>query len=200
MGMMMESPLNVFRVGLHELRRNWGWILALGIALVILGMIAIGDVVFFTVVSVIFLGWVLLIGGVVEAVQAFRHRKGGSFFLHLLSAVLAVVVGFMLLENPQAGALVLTLMLAVYFIAGGLFRIFGALTMRLPSWGWMVFNGVVTLLLGVLVLAHWPVSGVWVIGLFIGIDLIITGWSRVMLALAVRKLVPSEPEASAGKA
>ncbi|HEY6290157.1 MAG TPA: HdeD family acid-resistance protein [Terriglobia bacterium] len=191
MGLMMDSPLNVFRTGLHELRRNWGWILALGIALIVLGMIAIGDVVFFTVVSVIFLGWVLVFGGIVEAVQAFRHRKGGSFFLHLLSSVLAVVVGFLLLENPQAGALVLTLMLAVYFIAGGIFRIFAALTMRLPTWGWMVFNGLVTLALGILVLAHWPSSALWIIGLFIGIDLIVTGWTRVMLALAVRKLAPS---------
>jgi len=201
MGTMMESPLNIFRVGLHDMRRNSGWMLALGIALIVLGMFAIGwDVVFITVISVIFLGWVLLIGGIVEAVQAFRHRKGGSFFLHLLSAVLAVVVGFLLLENPTGGALVLTLMLAFYFIAGGIFRIIAALSMRLPSWGWMLFNGIVTLLLGILVLAHWPGSALWVIGLFIGIDMIVTGWARVMLALAVRKLGPAEPEASAAKA
>ena len=201
MGMMMESPLSVLGKGVHELRRNWGWMLALGIALIVLGMFAISwDVIFLTVVSVIFFGWLLVIGGIVEAVQAFRHRKSGSFFLHLLSAVLAVVVGFLLLENPTTGAVVLTLMLAFYFIAGGIFRIFGALTMRLPSWGWMVFNGVVTLLLGVLVLAHWPSSALWVIGLFIGIDMIVTGWARVMLALAVKKLVPAEPAASPGKA
>ena len=188
MGQILGRP-NIFQtIGVGDLRRNWKWILAGGIAWIVLGMIAIGDVVFLTVVSVAFFGLLLLIEGIIEAVQTFRHRKGGHFFLHLLAAVLSVVVGFELFLNPTAGALVLTLVLAIYFIVGGLFRIAVAIAMQLPSRGWMIFNGIVTLLLGVLVLAHWPLSALWVIGLFIGIDLIVGGWSRVMLALAARKL------------
>jgi uncharacterized membrane protein HdeD (DUF308 family) len=185
---LVSGPFTNFRLGLHELRRNWGWILALGIALIVLGMIAIGDVVLFTVVSVVFIGWMLVFQGVIEAVQAFRHRRGTYLFFHVVSAVLSVVVGILLLSNPTAGAVVLTLVLSIYFIVGGLFRIIAAGATRIHSWGWMVLNGVITLALGILVLAHWPSSAMWVLGLFIGIDFIVGGWSRVMLALAARRI------------
>lgn len=191
MGQILGGP-SVFRtIGVGDLRRNRVWILIFGIALIVLGMIAIGDVVLFTLVSVRVLGWLLLIEGIIEAVQAFRHRTTGHFFLHLLVAVLSLVVGFMLLRNTGAGVLALTLVLSIYFIVGGLFRITAAIATRLPSWGWLLFNGIITFFLGVLVLTQWPSSALWVIGLFVGIDLIVGGWARVMLALVVRK-IPSE--------
>lgn len=171
-----------------ELRRNWGWLLALGICLLILGIIALLDSIFVTVISMLFFGWILVIAGIVEGVQAFRHRSGGHLFLHLLNAALAIVVGALLLRRPLAGAVVMTLLLAMYFAVAGIFRIVAALSVRVPGWGWALFNGIVTLILGILIWARWPVSGLWVIGLFIGIDLIIVGWSQVMTATAVRAL------------
>lgn len=185
------STGSLFFTGMPELRRNWGWLLALGILLVILGIIAIGDSVSFTVVSMFFFGWMLLIAGIIEAVQAFRHRRSGHLFWHALNAVLAIVVGIMLLGHPLAGALVMTLLLAAYFTVAGIFRIVMALSMRIRGWGWRLLDGIITLILGILVWAQWPVSGLWVIGLFIGIDLIFMGWSEVMLALGVRAL-PSQ--------
>jgi uncharacterized membrane protein HdeD (DUF308 family) len=98
-----------------------------------------------------------------------------------------------IVANPGAGALVLTLILAVFFMVAGLFRIMAALTMRFPQWGWLLVSGIVTLLLGLLIWRQWPVSGLWVIGLFIGIDMIFCGWSWVMAALAARR---SPPEAT----
>lgn len=184
----LDAPLSIFAAGLQELRRNWGWLLALGIALVVLGIIALADSVAFTVVSMLFFGWVLLIAGIVEAVQAFRHRRSGHLFLHVLNAVLSIVVGLLLLRHPLPGAVALTLLLAAYFTVAGIFRIVAALTVRAPRWGWALTDGIVTLILGILVWAQWPASGLWVIGLFIGIDLIIAGWSQVMLAFAVRGL------------
>lgn len=174
--------------GWHDIRQNWGWLLALGIVWIILGVIALVDSIAATIASMLVFGWVLLIAGIVEAVQAFRHRRGGHLFLHVLEAVLSFVVGLMLLRHPLAGALVMTLLLAAYFVVAGIFRIVAALSIRPPQWGWALGNGIITLILGILVWAQWPVSGLWIIGLFIGIDLIVTGWTRVMLALTVRKL------------
>lgn len=169
-----------------ELRRNWGWLLVLGICVLILGILAILDSIFATVVSMLIFGWILLVAGIVEAVQTFRHRRGRHIFLHLLNASLSVVVGAMLLWRPLAGAVVMTLLLAMYFIVAGIFRIVASVSVRVPGWGWTLFNGIVSVILGLLILAHWPVSGLWIIGLFIGIDLIIVGWSQIMTATAVR--------------
>lgn len=179
---------DIFPSPAAELRPNWGWLLVLGICLLILGTLAVLDTVLATTVSMLLLGGILLIAGVVEAVQAFRHRHGGHLFLHALNAVLSIVVGAMLLSSPMAGAVIMTLLLAVYFTVAGIFRIVITLRMRTPAWGWALFDGILTLILGILIWADWPFSGLWVVGLFIGIDLIIVGWSRVMVALAVRTL------------
>jgi uncharacterized membrane protein HdeD (DUF308 family) len=179
---------HVFDINLQELGRNWGWHLAMGIALILLGIIALIDSVAVTVVSMMFFGWLLLFGGIIEGVQAFRHRRGNHFFLHLLNAAFAIVVGLMLLRNPLAGSLVMTLLLASYFMVAGTFRIFTALTVEIIGSGWMMADGIITLILGILVWAQWPIAGLWVIGLFIGINLITYGWSQMMLAFALRRL------------
>jgi len=185
------TPWPVFTGGWHEYRRNWGWFLALGLISIILGLIALVDSVAATIVSMIFFGWVLLFAGIVEAVYTFRHWHSGHVFLHSLNAVLSIVVGLMLLGYPLAGALVMTLLLAAYFTVAGIFRIIAVLSLRPPQWGWAVMSGIITLILGILVWAQWPVSGLWIIGLFIGIHLIFAGWTEVMLAFAARTL-PAE--------
>ena len=172
----------------REFRHNWGWFLGLGVILIVAGTIALGSSVMATLVYVIFYGWLLLIIGVIEAVQAFWQRKWGGILVHLLGGILAAVVGLIIVANPGAGALVLTLILAVFFMVTGLFRIMAALMMRFPHWGWLLVSGVITLTLGVFIWRQWPVSGLWVIGLFIGIDMIFVGWSWVMAALAARRL------------
>jgi uncharacterized membrane protein HdeD (DUF308 family) len=174
---------------LEEFRRNATWFLVLGVILVILGFIAVGRSVSVTLASMYFFGWLLVIGGVVEAVQVFWQRQWGGFFFHLLSGVLYVVVGFMVLNNPEAGAVALTLLIALFFLIAGAFRIIVALTMRFPEWHWLLLNGAISLLLGLLIWKQWPSSALWVIGLFIGIELIFTGGAWVMLSLAARRLV-----------
>jgi uncharacterized membrane protein HdeD (DUF308 family) len=184
----ISATLRAFHTGLHELRRHWGWYLALGIALIILGIIALGNSLLATLASMLVLGWLLIIGGAIQIVQAFRTRDWGGFFLHLLAGILYVVVGVLAVVNPAVSALALTLLLASFFLVVGLFRIITALVMRFPSWGWALVNGIITLLLGILIWAEWPVSGLWVIGMFVGIEMILSGWSWVMLALAARRL------------
>ncbi len=178
---------SIFHAGIHEMRRHWGWLLLWGIVLIVLGAIALAESVLVTVVSMFLFGWVLLIAGIVEAVQAIRHRKSGHLFLHVMNAVLGIVVGIMLLRNSLVGALVVTLLLSVYFVVKGIFRIVSALAVRAPCRGWALTSGVITLILGILVWARWPVSGLWIIGMFIGIDLVFLGWSRVTLAMALRR-------------
>lgn len=171
------------------LRAQWGWMLVLGACLLVLGILAVIYSLAFTIASVLVFGWILVIAGIIGGVQAIRHRANGHLFLYVLNAVLSIVLGVMLLRSPVAGAVMLTLLLAMYFIVAAVFRIVAAFHMRgVSGWGWMLFDGIITLILGILIWSQWPVSGLWVIGLFIGIDLIVVGWSQVMMALAVRTL------------
>ncbi|BBA33960.1 uncharacterized protein sS8_2006 [Methylocaldum marinum] len=171
---------------MHELRRHSAWYLGLGIALIILGLITAGYALVATFVSVLYIGVLLLVGGIVQLGHAFGTRTWSGFFLHLLGAILYLAAGWVMVTNVEASAVSLTLLLAVFLIAGGVFRIVGALLMRFPSWNWALLNGAVTLLLGILIAEQWPTSGLWVIGAFVGIDMLFTGLSFIMLSLAAR--------------
>jgi len=173
--------------GIEELRRHSGWCIALGLALVVLGIVALGASVVTTLASVILFGWVLLVGGVMQIVQGFRMRRWGGFLRHLLNGLLGLVVGLLLLGRPAAGALSLTLLMAAFFMVGGLLRIAAVLTVRFPGRGWALLGGVVTFVLGLLIWSEWPVSALWVIGTFVGIDLLLEGWALVMLGTAARR-------------
>jgi uncharacterized membrane protein HdeD (DUF308 family) len=176
-------------VGVQELRKNWGWFLCLGIVLLILGTIALGASVAMTIFSVVLFGSLLIVGGVLEAIHAFWREKGwGGFFIDLLTGILYVVVGFLLVANPAASAVALTLIIALFLMLGGMFRIVVAISVRFHNWGWLLLHGAVNLLLGILIWRQWPLSGLWVIGLFIGIDMILNGWSLVMLGLTAKKI------------
>jgi uncharacterized membrane protein HdeD (DUF308 family) len=183
-----RSPRGDLAPGLDGLHRNWGWLLALGIVEILLGVIGLGVVRLVTLASVIFFAWLLLISGVLHLVRAFRTRgwEGGS--LHILIGVLQGAVGVLLLVNPVVGAASLTLLMAALFIVSGLFRIVFALSVRIYGWGWQVFAGLISFVLGLLIAAGWPSSSFWVLGTFVSIDLIFAGWSFVMIALAVRHL------------
>ncbi len=182
------KPLGaIYGFSLEDFQRNRGWFLALGILLIIGGTLAIIYDVAATMLSVLFFGWILIVVGAIEAVQSFWQPKWGGFFLHLIVGILGVVVGYHLVSSPVAGAVVLTLVMAVYFLVIGVVRVVTALSMRFPNWGWVFLSGVVTFILGILIKKQWPYSGLFIIGLFIGIDLIFSGWSYVMLALAAKK-------------
>jgi len=185
--------VRVFSAGLEELRHSWGWYIGLGIVLIILGAIALGRTFIVTVASVMFFGWLLIAGGLIEAVHAFWRERWSGFFLDLFSGILYVVVGFMIVANPGASAAALTLLIAMFLIFGGIFRVVMALAARYPHWGWMLLHGGINLLLGVLIWRQWPVSGLWVIGLFVGIELLLNGWSLIMLGLAAKHLPRQVP-------
>jgi len=191
----MASPIPGFAP--HDasgLKRVWAWFLVLGILEIILGTIAIGSTFFATLVTVVFFGWLLLFGGVLSAVHAFWRKRWRGFFVDLIIGLLYIVAGFFMVEEPLAAAASLTLLIAAFLLMGGIFRIVVALSGHLEHWGWVLLNGVITVALGVMIWRQWPSSATWVIGLFIGIELIFYGWSQVMLALIARGAVaPAEP-------
>jgi len=172
-----------------EIRSSWGWFLALGIVFIILGAVCvIGDVTA-TFATVLVFGWLLLISGVIALIHGFRTHTWRGFLLSLLSALFRGFTGYLLIRYPMAGAVSLTLVLASFFIVGGTFRAIGAGMLKFPRWGWSVFSGIVSLVLGVMLLAQMPVSSIWFIGFAIGIDLIVDGASLIGLATAVHSLL-----------
>jgi uncharacterized membrane protein HdeD (DUF308 family) len=171
-----------------EIVHNWGWFLAFGISLVVLGCFAIGRAVAATVVSMLFFGWLLVIAAGIEVVQAVMVGKWAGLYHHWLGAVLFGVVGALIIWRPLASAEVLTLLMGAFFLVAGLFQLITPFMVSLPYWGWHALNGLITFVLGVLVLAQWPVSGLWVIGLFVGIELIFYGGAWIALALGLRAL------------
>jgi uncharacterized membrane protein HdeD (DUF308 family) len=131
---------------------------------------------------------VLLAGGMVEIIHSFSARRWSGTLMHVLIGVLNVAVGLMIIDDPGESALVLTKIISIFLIVGGLFRIVAPLIQRFNGWGWVLLNGVISLLLGVLVYKQWPASGLWFIGLYLGIDIIMNGWGYIMLALALKQL------------
>ena len=164
----------------------WPWFLGLGVLLIVVGIMAIGAAFVATLATVLIFGWLIVAGGVVQTVNAFLARSWRGFFVYLLAGILHIIVGVLMIEHPLRAAEVFTLLIAALLLAGGVLRVCYALIDRFPGWVWMLLNGVVTSALGVMIWRQWPESGLWVIGLFVGIDLILNGWSWVMLALILK--------------
>ena len=182
-----------------EVKKNWGWLLALGILFVILGTVGLGMSAFLTLTSVMFFGILLIVGGVAELFQAFTAKGWKSVLWSVVIAVLYVAGGIMVMQNPLLASSIITLMLAGMFIAIGILRIFIAFQIRATGqWLWTAIAGVASILLGVMIYAKWPASGLVIIGLFIAIEMLIHGWSLVSIALVARQApeIPSDQTAA----
>ena len=188
---MPSEPTIVFTelhlVGLEHVGKKWKWLFGVGLLLVLLGMIAIGASVFVTLATMVFIGCLMLIAGLLQTMHAISMRGWSGFYIDLMTGVLNAVIGFMMIAHPGATAVALTLIIAVLLILGGIFRILTGLSVSYQNRNWLLLHGIVNLLLAYNILADWPLSGLWVIGLFIGIDMLFNGWSLIMLGLVVRK-------------
>jgi len=171
---------------IESVRKNWGWFLALGILLIFLGASIIGSAYYATIFSVILFGIFLLSAGVIQIFQAFLARKWSGLFLSLFLGLLYIVTGFLCLSKPETAAVSITLWISAFCFIVGLFKMLSSVLIRFSQWGWVFFNGLITFLLGAMIYADWPLSGLWVIGLFIGVDLILAGWSWVVLSISAR--------------
>jgi uncharacterized membrane protein HdeD (DUF308 family) len=185
----MFGPIDVLIVRVTpEMIHNWAWFLAFGIVFLVLGIAAIVRSVTSTVVSMVFFGWLLVFASIIQFVDAFMVGKWAGFFLHLLVAILFAVTGVLMLIRPVISAEAATFLMSMFFLIGGLYQLVYAFWTHLPGYGWQALNGVVSSVLGFLLLAQWPVSGLYAIGLFVGIDLILYGWAWIALALDLHKL------------
>ena len=184
------GALNGFdpRGAIAPLHGKWGWIVALGVIYLVTGIIALGSVVMATVVSVFVVGVMMLIAGIAEVIHAFQIRTWGKFLLWALLGVLYIIAGFVTFQNPLLAASVLTLILGAALVASGIMRIILALSMKSQTpWGWVLLSGCITLLLGVLILAQWPISSLFILGTLLAIDLIFAGAGWIGLGLSLRR-------------
>ncbi|MBV8318858.1 MAG: HdeD family acid-resistance protein [Planctomycetaceae bacterium] len=189
MSKSFERPLVAeLRHELNALRGNWFWFVMLGIALVVLGAIALGSVVIASLATAVAIGMLIFLGGVAETLGAFWCRGWSGFFFHLLSGVLSIVIGVIFLRAPVGALLALTLLVASFLMVGGIFKIVAAVSYRFAAWGWPLVSGIVDLILGVLIWQEWPASALWVIGLFVGINLVFRGFNWIGLGLSLRAL------------
>jgi uncharacterized membrane protein HdeD (DUF308 family) len=177
---------------LSALRGHWFWFVILGVALVVLGTVALGSAVIASLAAAAAIGVLLLLGGAAEAVGAFWCRGWSGFFLELLSGVLSIVVGLLFLRAPLNALAALTLLLACFLMVGGVFKVVAALAYRFAAWGWSLAGGIIDVILGVMIRQEWPASALWVIGLFVGINLIFRGFNWIALGLALRSLTRPE--------
>ncbi len=176
------------RLSFSSLQSKWGWFVALGVLLIVCGIIALANVVMATVVSVYYVGVLMLIGGIVYLIHAFQVRSWDQVLFWALSGVLYVLAGVFAFMNPLLASAALTLFLAVALLIAGIFRIWVGWRMRpVKGWAWVLISGIITALAGVVIYLGWPVNSLWILGLFLACDLLIQGWSMLALGLAVRR-------------
>ena len=171
----------------EELKRSWGWLLALGILFVLLGSNGLGMVVGLTLVSVLFLGVLLLIAGCSQLIDVFKSKRWKGVAWHALIAVLYLVGGGVVIYDPFLASTFITALIAWVLIVIGVTRFTMAIVLReAAGWGWLLLAGLTAIVLGVMILMQWPYSGLWVLGLFIAIDLLVNGWTYIFIAFSIR--------------
>jgi uncharacterized membrane protein HdeD (DUF308 family) len=186
-----SPPRPVFGLG-PVAKNTWLCLLLYGILEIVVGLLAMSSAFIATLLSVIFLGILLLVAGAAQIASGIT-TGGKGLWVHLLAGIFYVIAGFFVVQHPVAAAATLTLMLAVAFLFGGIIRIAMSLSERMPGWGYVLANGIITAVLGIMLWRRWPEDSLWVIGLFVGIDIFLSGVAWVMLALAARHMTKPAP-------
>ncbi len=168
---------------------HWRRFMYFGILLTLVGLLAISTAAWTTVVTVVFLGVLLLISGVIIVLDTLGAwwGKWSTFFFHFIVGLLYLFAGFYLAKHPIEGSMSLTYLLGIFYLFMGCFRLMLSFSIKLPQWGWGFFNGLITVLIGALILSSWPASSLMIIGLFVGLDFLFTGISYIMMAMAAKK-------------
>ncbi|MGX8909260.1 HdeD family acid-resistance protein [Streptomyces netropsis] len=172
-----------------RLSRDFGRLALLGAVLVVAGLVGLCYVGFATLTTMILFGWLLLVGGVVGLLHAFQSRQSNFFWLAVVVAALNLAAGVVVIRRPEGAAEALTMFAALLFLAGGVFRLAGGLVVRGPQFGWTLVQGAFGVLLGVLVLADWPHSSLYVIGTFFSLALLFDGLGLIAIGVGGRRVV-----------
>ncbi len=186
----MVSQPSPFEGGpaLEALRQKWGLVMALGIGLVVCGVVALMSVVVATAVTVLWVGLMMILAGVIEIVHGLRHRGWGKSTLWVVAGAFYVIGGFFAVINPILASLVLTLLLGIALVAAGIARfLLGHRLKGDEHSGWIMISGLVTFLFGLIILVHWPISSLYVLGIILGVDLIQAGAGWINLGLFLKR-------------
>jgi uncharacterized membrane protein HdeD (DUF308 family) len=174
---------------LDEAKKNSGLLIFLGVLTVIFGVMAIGAPLIMGVAVSMFVGFLLLGSGIARIVHAIKSRQWGTGFWGTIIGLLGVAAGLLMIFRPMVGLMTLTLLLAIYFLVDGICEIIAAFKIKPDQgWGWVLFNGVIALLLGIMIWRQWPVSGAWAIGVLVGVHILITGWTMIVLGTGARRI------------
>jgi uncharacterized membrane protein HdeD (DUF308 family) len=172
---------------LERIREHRGWFFALGIGLMLLGAAAILLPLAASLVTTLVIGWIMIIGGLFQGFHALQNRRWRGWGWTLAGAVLHLVAGVLVVTHPITGTLTLTLVFAMFFAINGIIKLVRAFQHRpMRAWGWLLFDGLLSLALGVLILSGWPATAAWALGLLVGVDLLFAGSSMLVIAFAAR--------------
>ncbi len=169
-------------------RANWGWLMFMGLALTILGISGLYMAGTLTIVSIYWFGFLVIAGGVLTLIDAFTATGWKAKVWEILIALLYIAAGIVMVNNPGASAAWFTMFIAAFLLLSGIFRIIIGCQVRgeVKGWAWTVFSGLASIVLASMIMTQWPLSGLWVIGFFIAIEMIMQGTSMITIALAAK--------------
>lgn len=175
-------------------RESIGWSIGISVLMIIAGILAIAIPPVAGLAVLLVVAWLLIFSGVFHFVFAWHTRTAGGLVWELLLGILYIVVGAYALAHPAAGLASLTLLLAAYLFIEGVLEIVESFRLRpMRGSGWLLFDGIITLILGALIWRHWPSTTGWVIGMLVGISMLFSGISRLGIALAARRVFADTP-------
>lgn len=171
----------------NDIRRGLGWLIGLGILMMVLGIAAIVEPFIATFAVARVLSWTFLLAGIVRMVHAFQSRSERGFWLKLLVSILYIIAGILLLSNIFGAKLTLTLVFGWVILMQGIFEVIAAFKVRPdPNWSWMLTSGIIALIFGILILYRWPLNAIWLLGFFTGVSFLFTGAWMIMIPWAIR--------------
>jgi len=189
----------IIDMDIEAVTERWGWFMALGVLLIVLGMVAIGAPFASGVAVDLLVGWLLVVSGVAHGVHAFKASGWRGGLVQFVCGLLYLGVGIMMIVNPITGLLALTVTVLVYFVASGIFKIVLAARMEhLPQRGWVTLSGILSLALAIYIGSQFPGSALWLIGMLVGIEMLFSGWAFVMIAWAARNKRDADKPAQGG--
>jgi uncharacterized membrane protein HdeD (DUF308 family) len=184
---MTDAAMTMY--ALNEVRKHWGWFLALGIVFIIGGVFAIAMPFVAGLVTTVIFAVVLVWLGIMQLIEAFSVKSWGGFALELIIGLIMLLGGIAIWVDPILGALTLTIVVAATFLAKGVFEVILAFRMRpTGGWGWVLLAGIVAIAVGLIIWLGWPMSTAFALGTLAGVSLIFSGWSYVMIAMAAKRL------------
>lgn len=169
--------------------RNFVWLLCLGILFVALSLICLSQVIGVTLVSIVFIGIIFAIAGIAQLIDVFKSRGVAGSIGHAVSAALYIAIGSLIIYDPILASSIITILIALSFIIIGAARFVMAMSIKEHTSGWffLIINSIAATILGAFILAYWPLSSLWVLGILITIELMISGWIYIFLAISIRK-------------